>query len=189
MKKSIGPQAIFLPAPTLIVGSYDKDDRPNAATVAWGGICCGSPPCVNISLRKATYSYGNIMHHKAFTVNVPSEEFLRESDYFGVASGRDHNKIEDTGLTPIKSDLVYAPYIEEFPVSLECRLVHNYELGLHTMFIGEVLDTKIDSVCLNDRNTPDPEKVRPLIFAPGSKKYFGLGEFLAKSHIIKTWNT
>jgi len=120
---------------------------------------------------------------------VPSEAFLRESDYFGVASGRDHNKIEDTGLTPTKSDLVYAPYIEEFPVSLECRVVHNYELGSHTMFIGEVLDTKVDAVCLNDRNTLDTDKVRPVIFAPGNKKYFGLGEFLAKSHVIKTWNT
>ena len=127
------------------------------------------------------------MHHKAFTVNVPSEELLRESDYFGMASGRDHNKIKDTGLTPVESDSVHAPYIEEFPISLECRLVHNYELGLHTIFIGEVLDTRVDAVCLNDENTPDVEKVRPVICA--NKKYFGLGGFLAESHAIKTWNT
>lgn len=189
MKKSIGPKAIIFPTPTLIVGSYDKDDRPNAAAVAWGGICCSSPPCVNISLRKATYSYGSIMHHGAFTVNVPSEDFLRESDYFGVASGRDHDKLKETGLTAVRSELVHAPFIDEFPISLECRLIHSHELGLHTIFIGEVLDAKVAPDCFNDREVPDPEKVRPLSYAPGNNKYYGLGEFLAKSHAIKTWDT
>jgi flavin reductase (DIM6/NTAB) family NADH-FMN oxidoreductase RutF len=187
MKKSIGPKTILFPAPTLIVCTYDKDNRPNAAAVAWGGICCSSPPCVNISLRKATYTYGSIMLHKAFTVNVPSEKYIREADYFGVASGRDRNKIDDTGLTVVKSDLVHAPYIEEFPITLECRVVHTHELGRHTIFIGEILDTKADEACLNEKNTPDPEKVQPVIYAPGNNKYFGLGKFLEKSHCVKEW--
>lgn len=68
MKKSIGARTIVYPAPVFIVGTYDKDCKPNAMNAAWGGICCSSPPCVAVALRKATYPYGNIMEHKAFTV-------------------------------------------------------------------------------------------------------------------------
>ena len=104
MKKSIDAKTVLFPAPCYIVGTYDKDDRPNAAAVAWGGICCSNPPCVNISLRKATYSYGSILHHKAFTVNVPSASQVREADYVGTYSGRDEDKFAALGLTAIKSD-------------------------------------------------------------------------------------
>jgi flavin reductase (DIM6/NTAB) family NADH-FMN oxidoreductase RutF len=70
MKKSIGAKTILYPAPVLIVGTYYKNGNPNAMTAAWGGICCSSPPCVTISLRKATYSYSNIVLNKAYTLNT-----------------------------------------------------------------------------------------------------------------------
>jgi flavin reductase (DIM6/NTAB) family NADH-FMN oxidoreductase RutF len=187
VKKSIGPRALLFPTPVLIVGTYDRDNRPNAAAVAWGGICCSDPPCVNISLRKATYSFGNILHHRAFTVNVPSEAHWRHSDYFGVASGRDRDKIAETGLTAVKSDAVLAPYIAEFPLNLACRLVHQHELGRHTIFVGEVVETLAEESCLDDKGNPDAAGIRPLAYLPGTGAYFSLGNFLARSHVTKTW--
>ena len=68
MKRSIGAKTIIYPTPLLIVGTYDPEGKPNAMAVAWGGICCSSPPAVTISLRKATYTYGNIMERKAYTI-------------------------------------------------------------------------------------------------------------------------
>ena len=111
MKKSLGAKTLLYPTPVLVVGTYDKAGTPNAAVVAWGGICCSTPPCVAISLRKATYSYGNIVERKAFTISIPSESHARDADYFGMASGRNGNKFVATGLTPIKSELVDAPYV------------------------------------------------------------------------------
>ena len=84
-------------------------------TAAWGGICCSDPPSIAISLRKATYTYGNLMARRAFTVNVPAESQVQAADYFGVVSGRDTDKFAATGLTPTRSEHVDAPYIEEFP--------------------------------------------------------------------------
>ena len=109
-----------------------------------------SRPVVTVSLRKATYTYGNIMEQKAYTVSIPSQDFIREADYFGIASGRDEDKFFASGLTPVKSDLVNAPYIKEFPLSLECRLLHTLEVGLHTLFIGEILDVKAEESILGD---------------------------------------
>lgn len=61
MKKSLGPKTLLYPTPAWVVGTYSKDGNPNVMTIAWGGICCSKPPCVGISLRKATHSYGNIV--------------------------------------------------------------------------------------------------------------------------------
>src|SRR4030042_6314933 len=111
MKKSIGPRTLAFPTPVWVVGTYDVNGKPNAMTAAWVGICCSRPPCVAVSLRKATYSHGNIVQRKAFTVNVPSDKYVKETDYIGIASGRDANKFSATKLTPVRSDLVDAPYV------------------------------------------------------------------------------
>ncbi|MEK6635386.1 MAG: flavin reductase, partial [Planctomycetota bacterium] len=78
MKKSLGAKAIVYPTPVLIVGTYDNAGKPNVMNVAWGGICCSSPPSVAVSVRKATYTYGNIVERKAFTINIPSETYVKE---------------------------------------------------------------------------------------------------------------
>ncbi len=181
MKKSLGAKTIVYPTPVFIVGTYDTNGRPNAMNAAWAGICCSSPPCVTVSLRKATYTYGNIIEQKAYTVNIPSQDYIREADYFGIASGRDEDKLFFSGLTPVKSELVNAPYIKEFPLSLECRLLQSLEVGLHTLFIGEILDVKADEKVLDDEGRPSIEKVQPLIFSPEHRAYYGLGPYLGKA--------
>lgn len=184
MKKSIGAKTIVYPTPVFIVGTYDKAGKPNVMNAAWGGICCSAPPCVAVALRKATYTYGNIMEQKAFTVSIPSQEFVREADYFGLVSGREEDKFFQAGLTPEKSNLVNAPYVREFPLILECRLLHVLEIGLHTQFVGEILDVKVDVDVLGNDDLPDIEKVRPLLFEPGKQRYYGLGAFLGKAFAI-----
>lgn len=112
---------------------------------------------------------------------MPSETYAGEADYFGIASGRNTDKFEATGLTPVKSELVDAPYIREFPMILECKLLLTYELGLHTYFVGKIMDVKVDADMLDDRGMPDIEKVRPLIFAPEVRKYYGIGEHIGQA--------
>ncbi|NQT68691.1 MAG: flavin reductase family protein [Desulfobacteraceae bacterium] len=175
-EKSIGAKTIIYPAPILIVRTYDKTGKPNIMTAAWGRICCSKPPCVTVSLRKAMYSYGNILANKAYAINIPSEKYVKESDYFGLASGKTKDKFSATGLTPINSDLVKAPYIKEFPFILECTLLHTFEIGLHTQFIGEIVDVKVDESVMDANGNPDIEKVKPIIFSLSSKTYHGVGK-------------
>lgn len=184
MKKSIGAKTIIYPIPILVVGTYDKAGKPNVMTAAWGGVCCSSPPCVAVSLRKATYSYGNIVERKAFTINIPSETYVKEIDYFGIVSGKNKDKFSATGLTPVKSDLVDAPYVKEFPFALECRLLHTIEIGLHTQFIGEIMDIKADESMLDENGSLDIEKIKPILFAPESRTYYRVGQYLGKAFSI-----
>lgn len=184
MKKSLGARTLVFPTPVWVIGTYDQEGKPNVMTAAWGGICCSKPPCVGVSLRKATYTYGNIMDKKAFTVNVPSEDLAAQADYYGMVSGKTTNKLEETGLTPVKSELVDAPYAAEFPLILECRVLHTIEIGLHTQFIGEIMDVKADESVLGENGLPEPEKVKPVIFSPDVRHYHGLGKFLGKAFSI-----
>jgi len=176
MKKSLGAKTLAYPNPVWCVGSYDKQGQPNVMTIAWGGICCSKPAAATISLRKATYTYGNIMDRKAYTISIPSYKYVQEVDYFGMASGKRENKFKRTGLTPVKSDLVDAPYVKEFAMILECQLIHTYEIGLHTQFIGEILDVKADETVLNSAGSPDMEKVAPFIYGADIQKYYRIGD-------------
>jgi flavin reductase (DIM6/NTAB) family NADH-FMN oxidoreductase RutF len=184
MKKSIGAKTLLFPTPVLMVGTYDKAGKPNLMVAAWGGICCSQPPCVAVALRKATYSYNSIVERKAFTVGIACENKMAEADYCGIASGRDVDKFAVTGLTPVKSELVDAPYAEEFPVVLECRLLHTIEIGLHTQFIGEIIDVKGDPDVIGKDGHLDIMKIKPLIFDTSNRGYHSVGPCLSKAFSI-----
>jgi flavin reductase (DIM6/NTAB) family NADH-FMN oxidoreductase RutF len=174
MKKSLGPKTLLCPTPVVLVGTYDQDGKPNLMTAAWAGICCSKPVCVNVSLRAATYSHRQIVNNQAFTLNVPSAAQVKEVDFIGMASGRDRDKFAEVGWTAVKSELVNAPMVAEAPLSLECKVVLTNELGLHTQFVGQVLDVKLDEACLDQEGGIDPAKFEPLAFLPEYRQYLGL---------------
>ena len=177
-KTSIGARTAVIPTPVWVIGSYDKEGRPNMMTSSWVGICSSKPPALMTCLRKATYTHGNIMDKKAFTVNIASESLAHYAAYVGRVSGRDTEKFKVTGLTPVKSTLVEAPYIREFPLVAECRVIDIVEVGSHTMFIGEIMDIKSDSSILSKEDYPAIEKLNPFVFSPGASRFYGIGPTL-----------
>jgi flavin reductase (DIM6/NTAB) family NADH-FMN oxidoreductase RutF len=185
MKQDLPPKTILLPSPVLIIGTYGSNGKPNIMNAAWGGIVSSKPPCISVSLREATLSYHNIIQTEAFTVNIPSEKYLREADYVGLISGRDFDKFKETKLTAVKSKLVNAPIVNEFPYALECKLVRQVDLGTHTMFIGEIVGMVADSDILNTNQLPDIEKVRPMLFGSfGNMAYYNVGDKLGDAFSI-----
>ncbi len=185
MKISLPAQTILLPSPVLIIGTYGQDGRPNIMNAAWGGIACSSPPCISVSLREATLTYHNIKQTEAFTVNIPSEKYIKEADFVGMISGRDCDKFKETHLTPLKSEWINAPIVKEFPYALECRLARVVELGTHSMFIGEIVGMVSDREVLNPNQLPDIKKVRPMLFGSfGSMGYYNIGEKLGNAFSV-----
>lgn len=185
MKKSLGIGTYALPSPVWVVGTYDAAGKPNLMTAAWGGICNSRPPSIYVSLRKATYSHGNIVARREYTVSIPSEKHVKESDWIGIASGRDVDKFSTAKLTPIKGSVVDAPYVHEFPVILECRVKEIIELGLHTQFVGEIMDVKAEDEVLNAKGMIDIEKVKPIIFTAGAGTYHKIGDKLQDAFTVR----
>jgi flavin reductase (DIM6/NTAB) family NADH-FMN oxidoreductase RutF len=182
MKRSLGSTVLPVAAPAWLIGTYDASGRPNAATAAWAGICCSKPPCLNFSLRRATHTYAAVLERRCFTVSVPSERHVVQTDFFGIYSGRDRDKFAAAGLTPERAGTVDAPFPAEFPLVFECRLLHHHELGLHTLFVGEVLDARCDEELLGPDGKPDVARLQPFVY--GSGGYFRVGERLADGHSV-----
>jgi len=182
MKKDIGVCTPLYPAPALVVTAYDRQGIQGGLMVAWGGVCNSEPPCISVAVAKNRHTLEGIMKRKAFCVNVSSEDVICEADFFGLASGRDVDKFETAGLTPRKGDLVDAPLIEEFPISMECEVVQSIDLGSHFLFVGKVVKTWAVEKCLDEKGYPDPLKVKPLFFAPKCGTYYALGRVVGKAY-------
>jgi flavin reductase (DIM6/NTAB) family NADH-FMN oxidoreductase RutF len=182
---ALKPDTLLHPHPVLLVGTYGSDGKANIMNAAWGGICCGDPPCVSVSLREATLTYHNILHSKAFTVGIPSRKHVEIADYVGIVSGRDHDKFQETGLTALKSEKVNAPVAVELPFSLECSLKEHHKLGLHTIFIGEIVGVQADEDVLGQKGLPDIEKTQAILWGGfGSNHYYAVGEKLGKAFSV-----
>jgi len=174
-----------MPSPVWSIGTYDAAGAPSLMTVAWGGICCSKPPAVSISLREATYTCAGLVEHKAFTINIPSTRHVGAVDLVGVTSGRDGDRFKAAGLTVVASDLVDAPYVKEFPLNLECRLVDSLKLGLHTLFVGEIADVKADEDVLGSDGCPSVARVQPFTFVVTEESCCALDDHMGSAFAAK----
>jgi flavin reductase (DIM6/NTAB) family NADH-FMN oxidoreductase RutF len=184
MKQSLGAKPLAFPTPVYLVGSYDAQGQPNMMNAAWGGICCSEPPCVMVSVQPKRHTYSAIVAEQAFSVNLLNCDHVIAADFYGIASGRDQNKIQACGQHVHEGEFVHAPCLDEAYLVLECRLKKSVDLGSHTMFVGEVMDVKIESDCLDEKGLPDVKKMDPLMFIPGAREYYGVGEFIGKAFAV-----
>jgi flavin reductase (DIM6/NTAB) family NADH-FMN oxidoreductase RutF len=183
MKRSLGAKPLAYPLPVFVIGTYCPDGRADAMVAAWGGICASEPPSMSVTINRDHQTFRNLEETKAFTVNIPSEEFLAETDYCGMVSGRDHDKFRDTGLTSVRAELMPAPSIGEFPVVLECQVSAMYRIGKSMQVIGEILDVKVDESVLDPEGKPDLQKIGAVAFDVMGMEYYSLGNVIGKA-----WN-
>lgn len=181
-KKSVGTSPMLLPQPVVIVGTYDNGNKPNAMTLSWGGICGSEPPSLCLAVRSSRWTHDALISRKAFTIGIPTSQMASPVDYLGLVSGRQHDKIELSGFTPVKSSAVDAPYLAECPLVLECQLYEIVNMNSHTLVIGTIIDVKVNQDCLDDLGEkPDITKISPLIFDGAMNRYFGLGDYIGQA--------
>ncbi len=167
-KVTRGASTVLFPVPTVLVTSWVEGGDPNIITIAWTGIMNSEPPVVYIGVRpEGRHSYRLIRESGEFVINVPSSEQVRVVDYCGVVTGRDFNKFNETGLTPVPASQVRAPLIAECPVNLECRVSQEIPLGSHNVFIADVLVVHYNEDVLDEKGRPDFNKISPYGYCMG----------------------
>jgi flavin reductase (DIM6/NTAB) family NADH-FMN oxidoreductase RutF len=182
-KVLLGPQTMIWPMPALLVGA-NVDGKPNFMAVAWGGIANGQPPMISVALRHERHTLRGIRQNLTFSVNVPSTDMVRETDYCGITSGAKVDKVQVCHFKVFYGKLESAPLIQQCPVNLECKVVHMLDLGSHTLVIGRVEETHISEECLTD-NKPDVNKIKPLVYArEPAREYMDFSRNLAKAFSI-----
>ncbi len=174
----------LLPTPILLVGTYDRFGRPNIMPASWGGICASQPPSLAVSIRKTRWTHAAIQERNAFTVSIPNAEMIAQVDFAGLHSGEKLDKFSALGWTAVTAEHVDAPYVGECPLVLELVLSQTIEIGSHTQYIGEIMDTKIDEGCLMYTGIPDVQSLNPCFYAPLAQEYWSLGSFIARAHSV-----
>jgi len=148
-KVGMDPQTWVYPMPVLLIGTR-VDDKPNFMTAAWAGIANGEPPMISVAIRHQRYTHQGIRNNMSFSVNVPSIDLVKETDYCGLASGAKFDKAEVCNFDVFYGKLKDAPLIKQCPVNHECRVVHVLNLGSHSLFIGKIEETYVSESCLTD---------------------------------------
>ena len=182
--KSLGSTTAAFPTPTWVVATYDQEGRANAMTAAWGGVANSSPASVFVAIRPDRYTYENMIAKREFTVCIPSEEYAKHADYFGIEGGRSTDKIAAAGLTAARAEKVNAPYIKEFPMYLECKLTDRMNLGSHFVLIGQIIDVKADEAILDHKDSIEIQKLKPIVYSPTDRSYYKVGEEIGQAFSI-----
>lgn len=174
MKKNFGNKTIVAPLPVLIIATYDAEGMPDAMNAAWGGQCAYHHVALNLAKEHKTTE--NLRLRKAFTLSIANRANLVLSDYFGLVSGHNEDKIARSGVHIAKSKFVDAPLIEEYPLTLECRVVSIEEALGEVRIVGEVINMQADETILDENGEVDLDKLQPLSFDSSARTYRVLGE-------------
>ena len=176
-KKVWKPGTFIYPIPAVLVTSGDMKNS-NILTVAWTGVLNTNPATVYISVRPERYSYNIIKENKEFAINLTTKKLAFATDWCGVRSGAKYNKFKEMKLTKEKANFIKAPLIKESPVSIECKVIEEKNLGSHTMFVGEVLSIDADEKFIDEKGAFDISKCDLIAYANGG--YYSLGKKVGK---------
>jgi flavin reductase (DIM6/NTAB) family NADH-FMN oxidoreductase RutF len=184
-KVRLGPQQLLNPRPVILAGTW-IDGKPNFITVAWAGITSAKPPTMSMAIRNIRYSLKGFKENMTFSVNVPSVDMVRETDFCGVVSGSTHDKTKECGFDVFYGNLKTAPLIEQCPINIECEILHIIRLGDHSLIIGKIVESYVTETCFTD-GIPDIRKINPLCFCTLTQKsmgYYAVGDFIANTYSV-----
>jgi flavin reductase (DIM6/NTAB) family NADH-FMN oxidoreductase RutF len=176
-------QPVIWPHLTVLVGAM-TDGKPDFTAVAWTGIAASNPASITVALQPHRWSLKGINHTRTFSVNIPSVDIVKETDYCGIISGKDTDKATDCNFKVFYGNLKTAPLIEQCPINLECKVSHIIDLGSHHLIVGQFNEVYLSEDCLTG-GVPDITKINPFFFGPGKHdsitrvKYYALGEAFA----------
>ncbi len=127
----------------------------NSMTISWGGVgTLWNKPVVTVYVNPRRYTHEFMEENEYFTVSFYGEQYREALALLGTKSGREGDKVAESGLTPVYLD--DAVTYEEAEITLLCRKIYRQDLERramepqvikaqyehekpHTMYVGEVV--------------------------------------------------
>ncbi len=175
-RKNFGPAHALMttPQPCVMIATWDKDHTPDVMMAAWAGQYDHNQIVVSMSKHKTTE---NLELTGAFTVSFADVRTVAESDYLGIVSGtKVPDKVAKVGFSVSPSPNVDAPIIDQYPLTLECKVV-SWQDGI---LVGEVVNMSADECILTDGKV-DLGKLQPIVFDAAALAYRALGEVVGQA--------
>ncbi len=176
-------KTLLYPMPAFMVAAH-VNSKPNFTTVAWSGIGGSTPPIITVALQHRRHTLIGIKQNMTFSVNVPSTDQVRETDFCGTNSGSKTDKVTACGFKIFYGKLTTAPLIEQCPINLECKVLHILDVGSHALIVGQIEETYIEESCVVNGKA-DIDKVKPIVYSPQPvRRYYALGKVVADAYSI-----
>lgn len=175
MLKDLGVKPYTFPMPVLMIATYGEDGKVDVMNMAWGGVCAENMVALNIDEDHKTSA--NIKARGAFTLSIADIPHIEAADFFGIATGNKmEDKFERSGLHAVKSGRVDAPVVEEFPLTLECKVVECQHTAYGFRVLGEIVNVLADEKVLDEKGKVIPEKLNAFVFDQCRSGYYAVGE-------------
>ena len=175
MLKNIGVKPYTFPMPVLMIATYGEGGKVDVMNMAWGGVCAENMVALNIDEDHKTSA--NIKARGAFTLSVADIPHIEAADFFGIATGNKmEDKFERSGLHAVKSSRVDAPIVEEFPLTLECKVAECRHTTYGFRVLGEIVNVLADEKVLDEKGKVIPEKLNAFVFDQCRSGYYAIGE-------------
>ncbi|MHA1965764.1 MAG: flavin reductase family protein [Candidatus Thorarchaeota archaeon] len=175
MKRQINPRTALVPSPVVLL-SVAGEDRPNIITLSWVANVCSKPPTIVAGIRPERHSYNLVKEAGEFVLNIPSSEYIEGTEFAGTKSGREYDKFVEAGFTPEPATMVNAPIIKECPINIECKTTQIIPLGVHDLFVAEVVAVHVDESTLDENGRFDASKTSLFTYLPLNGQYWTLGK-------------
>ena len=179
MKKDLGVKPYTFPMPVLMIATYGQGDQVDVMNMAWGGVCAMNMVALNIDEDHKTSE--NIKQRGAFTLSIADIPHMEAADFFGIATG---NKFERSGLHAVKSEKVDAPIVEEFPLTLECKVVECQNTVYGFRVLGEIVGVLAEETVLDENGKVDPTKLNAFVFDQFQSGYYAIGEKIGRAWTV-----
>ncbi|WVQ97205.1 hypothetical protein IAU59_004315 [Kwoniella sp. CBS 9459] len=164
------------PRPIAFISTLGSDGKANLAPMSYFNAVGHNPPSIMVSITRGKHEDGwkdtnhNIRTTKEFCVSIISEPFLEAANYTAIDAPYDVDEWALSGLTQRKSETVKPPHVAESAFSMECELLHWYDLvgddgkPSHSVVLGRVKRFQVKEFVLdpNDQFKILTEKLRPI---------------------------
>ena len=178
---------IVIPRPIGWISTISEDGINNLAPFSYFNAVGDDPPHVMFStvhsnnLNKDTLN--NVLATKQFVVNMVTEDLAEQMNRTSQPIPANESEFELAGLTPIASSMVLPPRVKECKITMECEMVHHYQLensktGGATIVIGKIVLFHIDESVLLDNYKINLETYKPIARLAGSN-YSKLGDIFS----------
>ncbi len=160
--------------PIVLVGA-NVNGKPNYMAVGFVGGVNVRPVIVCVSLNKVHHTPKGILENGTFSINIPSADYVIETDYCGLVSGKKTDK--SNIFITFYGDLETAPMIDEFPIVCECKYIgQKLEFAMDIAYFGEVHQVYVSEGLVAEDKKIDIIKANPIMYSGIENLYRTIGE-------------
>ncbi|HPH11315.1 MAG TPA: flavin reductase family protein [Thermotogota bacterium] len=180
-KEMVGPIAFVYPIPIVLIGSMVAG-KANFAEIGDCALAGINPALVVVSINENHYTTFGIREHRCFSLNFPTTQRLKAVDYCGNHSGKEVDKSTLFEIEPGQNPL--CPLIDEFPVNLECEVIHDHQIEHRHLYVAKVTQTHIAKNLISREkgkiHFPDLRMLDPILYGLDNA-YYTVGEKIGTS--------